>query len=37
MLETLREQGLLSCDENYVRLTRAGKPLVDPIAVALMG
>ena len=37
MLDTLREQGLLSFDESYVRLTRAGKPLVDPIAVALMG
>jgi oxygen-independent coproporphyrinogen-3 oxidase len=37
MLETLRDQGLLSHDENHVRLTRAGKPLVDPIAVALMG
>lgn len=36
MLETLREQGLLSHDESHVRLTRAGKPLVDPIAVALM-
>lgn len=36
MLETLREQGLLECDEQFVRLTRAGKPLVDPIAVALM-
>jgi len=37
MLETLRDQGLLSHDESHVRLTRAGKPLVDPIAVALMG
>ncbi|MCF7789775.1 MAG: radical SAM family heme chaperone HemW [Prosthecobacter sp.] len=37
MLETLREQGLLSYDESHVRLTRVGKPLVDPIAVALMG
>jgi oxygen-independent coproporphyrinogen-3 oxidase len=37
MLETLREQGLLKFDEQFVRLTRAGKPLVDPIAVALMG
>ena len=37
MLETLRVQGLLSHDESHVRLTRAGKPLVDPIAVALMG
>lgn len=37
MLDTLRDQGLLSFDESHVRLTRAGKPLVDPIAVALMG
>jgi oxygen-independent coproporphyrinogen-3 oxidase len=37
MLETLREQGLLSYDESHVRLTRVGKPLVDPVAVALMG
>ena len=37
MLETLREQGLLSYDAGHVRLTRVGKPLVDPIAVALMG
>jgi len=37
MLEALREQGLLTFDEQFVRLTRAGKPLVDPIAVALMG
>jgi oxygen-independent coproporphyrinogen-3 oxidase len=37
MLETLRDQGLLEFDEQFVRLTRAGKPLVDPIAVALMG
>lgn len=37
MLETLRDQGLLTFDEQFVRLTRAGKPLVDPIAVALMG
>lgn len=37
MLETLRDQGLLVYDEQFVRLTRAGKPLVDPVAVALMG
>ncbi|MEZ5384405.1 MAG: radical SAM family heme chaperone HemW [Prosthecobacter sp.] len=37
MLTTLRDQGLLEFDEQFVRLTRAGKPLVDPIAVALMG
>jgi len=37
MLETLRDQGLLSFDAERVWLTRAGKPLVDPVAVALMG
>lgn len=37
MLETLREQGLLVVENQFVRLTRSGKPLVDPIAVALMG
>jgi oxygen-independent coproporphyrinogen-3 oxidase len=37
MLDTLRDQGLLIYDEDHVRLTRAGKPLVDPVAVALMG
>lgn len=37
MLDTLRDQGLLNFDASHVRLTRAGKPLVDPIAVALMG
>lgn len=37
MLDTLAQQGLLSYDAEYVRLTRLGKPLVDPIAVALMG
>lgn len=37
MLDTLRDQGLLEYDESFVRLTRTGKTLVDPIAVALMG
>ncbi|MCX6839462.1 MAG: radical SAM family heme chaperone HemW [Verrucomicrobia bacterium] len=37
MLDTLRDQGLLDFDDQLVRLTRTGKPLVDPIAVALMG
>ena len=37
MLDTLRDQGLLDYDEAFVRLTRMGKLLVDPIAVALMG
>ena len=37
MLETLSEQGLLRVDDHFVKLTRVGKLLVDPIAVALMG
>ncbi|MGV3659765.1 MAG: radical SAM family heme chaperone HemW [Prosthecobacter sp.] len=37
MLDTLREQGLLTVEGDFIRLTRSGKPLVDPIAVALMG
>lgn len=37
MLDTLCDQGLLDFDDQFVRLTRTGKPLVDPIAVALMG
>ncbi|MBL9131551.1 MAG: radical SAM family heme chaperone HemW [Verrucomicrobiaceae bacterium] len=37
MLDTLRDQGLLDYDAGFIRLTRQGKPLVDPIAVALMG
>jgi oxygen-independent coproporphyrinogen III oxidase len=37
MLETLEREGLLRVEEGHVRLTRAGKPLVDSVAVALMG
>lgn len=37
MLDTLRDQGLLDYNETFVWLTRTGKSLVDPIAVALMG
>ncbi|HYF34358.1 MAG TPA: radical SAM family heme chaperone HemW [Prosthecobacter sp.] len=37
MLETLEREGLLRVEEGHIRLTRAGKPLVDSVAVALMG
>ncbi len=37
MLETLEKEGLLLVAGGRVRLTRAGKPLVDSVAVALMG
>lgn len=37
MLDTLAAQGLLRIENGHVRLNRAGKALVDPIAVALMG
>ncbi len=37
MLDTLATQGLLRVEDGHVRLNRAGKALVDPIAVALMG
>lgn len=37
MLRTLEEEGLLSVAEGRIILTRQGKPLVDSIAVALMG
>jgi oxygen-independent coproporphyrinogen-3 oxidase len=36
MLAVLSEEGLLDIDDDRIRLTRAGKPLVDAIAVALM-
>lgn len=36
-LETLAHEGLLEFDDSYVRLTRSGKPLVDSIAIALLG
>lgn len=37
MLATLEQEGLLTVAEGHIRLTRAGKPLVDSVAVALMG
>lgn len=37
MLHTLQREGLLTVQNERVILTRLGKPLVDPIAVALMG
>jgi len=37
MLETLRTEGLLTLQNDRIILTRIGKPLVDSIAVALMG
>ncbi|SKB06367.1 oxygen-independent coproporphyrinogen-3 oxidase [Prosthecobacter debontii] len=37
MLRTLEEEGLLSVKDHFITLTREGKPLVDSIAVALMG
>lgn len=37
MLQTLADEGLLAVQDNFITLTREGKPLVDSIAVALMG
>jgi oxygen-independent coproporphyrinogen III oxidase len=37
MVEVLEREGLLRLEEGHIRLTRAGKPLVDSVAVALMG
>jgi oxygen-independent coproporphyrinogen-3 oxidase len=37
MLQTLEQEGLLTLQNDHVVLTREGKPLVDSIAVALMG
>ncbi|MBX7207108.1 MAG: radical SAM family heme chaperone HemW [Verrucomicrobiaceae bacterium] len=37
MLAALEADGLLSTEAGMIRLTRAGKPLVDSIAVALLG
>lgn len=37
MLTTLAREGLLEIKGSFVRLTRAGKPLVDSVAVALLG
>jgi oxygen-independent coproporphyrinogen-3 oxidase len=37
MVTVLAEEGLLVVQEDHIRLTRVGKPLVDSVAVALMG
>ena len=37
LLATLEEEGLLTIGMDRIRLTRAGKPLVDSVAVALLG
>lgn len=37
MLTTLEQEGLLTVSAGQIRLTRIGKPLVDSVAVALMG
>jgi oxygen-independent coproporphyrinogen-3 oxidase len=37
MLDTLEREGLLTVADGRICLTRAGKPLVDSVAVALMG
>ena len=37
MLDILAAEGLLKLSPTHLRLTRAGKPLVDSVAIALMG
>ena len=37
MLASLEADGLLRIEEGVIRLNRVGKPLVDSIAVALLG
>lgn len=37
MIRVLAEEGILEVRDEHIRLTRAGKPLVDSVAVALMG
>lgn len=37
MVTVLKEEGLLLVVEGHIRLTRVGKPLVDSVAVAMMG
>ncbi len=37
MVRILAEEGLLTVHEDHIRLTRTGKPLVDSVAVALLG
>ncbi len=37
MIKVLAEEGILWVEDGHIRLTREGKPLVDSVAVALMG
>jgi oxygen-independent coproporphyrinogen-3 oxidase len=37
MVQILRTEGLLEIKDDHIRLTRVGKPLVDSVAVALLG
>lgn len=37
MIRVLAEEGILQVQDDHIRLTRDGKPLVDSVAVALMG
>lgn len=37
MVQVLSDEGLLTVKDGFIRLTREGKPLVDSVAVALMG
>lgn len=37
MVDTLEREGLLRVEDGQIQLTREGKPLVDAVAVALMG
>lgn len=37
MVQVLQSEGLLTVQEEHIRLTRVGKPLVDSVAVALLG
>lgn len=37
MIRILADEGILRVEDGHIRLTRAGKPLVDSVAVALMG
>jgi oxygen-independent coproporphyrinogen-3 oxidase len=37
LLKVLESEGLLKVEDGFIRLTREGKPLVDSVAVALLG
>jgi coproporphyrinogen III oxidase-like Fe-S oxidoreductase len=37
MVQILQSEGLLEVQNDHIRLTRIGKPLVDSVAVALLG